>query len=272
MAQAVCFWTAVAFYALSTGLFFVGLAFERAAAGRLGLRLAGAALLPHAMALGARWSEVGHGPFSTRYEVLSANAFVLVVLFLLAALVAPGLRGLGAFVMPAVLLMLGFAVDTFGVRHEVPVIFKSAWLYVHIGFAKAFGAATLLAAAAAAAYLAKERTAGRFERLPSAARLDLYAHQFLLLAFLFLGVMIVAGSLWAHQSWGRYWAWDPIETAALSTWIAYGVILHMRILHRWSGRRMAWLTFVALALMLITLYVVVLVAPTIHDFYMVGQA
>jgi ABC-type transport system involved in cytochrome c biogenesis permease subunit len=111
----------------------------------------------------------------------------------------------------------------------------------------------------------------RWERLPAAERLDLYAHQFLLMAFLFLGVMIVAGSLWAHQSWGRYWAWDPIETSALGTWIAYGVILHFRVLHGWSGRRMAWMTFVAFGLMVMTLYVVVLVVPTIHNFYMVGE-
>lgn len=271
MAQSLAFWAAVTLYALGTLGFFVWLSFRKEAAARWAAVASAAGLVPHALALGLRWQEVGHGPFSTRYEVLSANAFVLVALFLLSALVAPPLRALGAFVMPAVFLMLGFAVDTFGLRNEVPVIFKSYWLYLHIGFAKAFGAATLLAAASAAAYLAKSRDATRFERLPAAERLDLYTHQFLLVAFLFLGVMIVAGSLWAHQSWGRYWAWDPIETSALATWIAYGVILHFRILHGWGGRRMAWLTFVAFGLMLVTLYVVVLVVPTIHNFYMVGR-
>ena len=197
--------------------------------------------------------------------------YALVAFFLLAQAWAPPLRALGAFVLPAAFLMLGWAVDTFGVRNEVPVIFKSFWLYLHIGFAKAFGAATLLAAAAALGYVLKAREPAGWERLPAAERLDLYAHQFLLVAFLFLGVMIVAGSLWAHQSWGRYWAWDPIETSALGTWIAYGVILHFRVLHGWSGRRMAWMTFLAFGLMVMTLYVVVLVVPTIHNFYMVGE-
>jgi ABC-type transport system involved in cytochrome c biogenesis permease subunit len=271
MAQSVTFWTAVTLYACATILFFVWLAFRRESAARWGLGAAAAALLPHCASLALRWQEVGHGPFSTRYEVLSANAFVLVALFLLSQLWAPPLRGLGAFVMPAVFLMMGLAVDTFGLRNEVPIIFKSVWLYLHIGFAKAFGGATLLAAASALAYLLKSRDPRRWDRLPLAERLDLYAHQFLLVAFLFLGVMIVAGSLWAHQSWGRYWAWDPIETSALSTWIGYGVILHFRILHGWGGRRMAFLTFVAFAMMVVTLYVVVLVTPTIHNFYMVGR-
>ena len=54
------------------------------------------------------------------------------------------------------------------------------------------------------------------------------------------------------------------------TWLSYGVILHFRVLHHWSGRRMAWLNLFAFALAVFTLYVVVMVLPTIHNFYMVG--
>lgn len=268
--QTFAFWAAATCYALATALFFAEAAFRRRTAGAWGLALAALGLVPHATALALRWSEVGHGPFSSRYEVLSANAFLLVIVYLVSTAFARSLRPLGAFVMPAAFLLLGWAVDTMGVKHEVPIIFKSYWLWLHIGFAKLYGAATIMAAACAAAFLVRERRPERLARLPAPEKLDLYAHQFLLVSFLFLGVMIVAGSLWAHQSWGRYWAWDPIETSALATWIALGVILHFRILHGWSRRRMAWLTFVALALMVVTLYVVVLVAPTIHNFYMVG--
>lgn len=268
--QTLAFWAAVTCYAAGTVLFFLQAAFGREASGRWGRRVAALGLVPHLAALGLRWAEVGHGPFSTRYEVLSANAFLLVALFLLATLWAPGLRALGAFVLPAAFLLMGWAVDTMGVRNEVPIIFRSYWLWLHIGFAKLYGAATILAAACAAAYLIKVDHPHRLARLPASQKLDLYAHQFLLVSMLFLGVMIVAGSLWAHQSWGRYWAWDPIETSALSTWIGLGVILHFRILHGWSARRMAWLTLVALLLMVVTLYVVVLAVPTIHNFYLVG--
>lgn len=269
--QSAAFWAAATCYAVATALFFAEAAFRKRGAGAWGHAVAAIGLLPHLTAIAMRWSEVGHGPFSTRYEVLSANSFLLVAVYLAAARVAPGLRPLGAFVLPASFLMMGWAVDTMGVRNEVPIIFRSYWLWLHIGFAKLYSAATVIAAACAAAYLAKERQPGRLERFPAPAKLDLYAHQFLLVSFLFLGVMIAAGSLWAHQSWGRYWAWDPIETTALSTWVALGVILHFRILHGWPPRRMAWLTLLALAFMIVTLYVVVLVTPTIHNFYMVGE-
>jgi ABC-type transport system involved in cytochrome c biogenesis permease subunit len=83
--------------------------------------------------------------------------------------------------------------------------------------------------------------------------------------------MIAAGALWAHQSWGRYWGWDPMETSALVTWIVFAIVLHFRVLHRWSGRRMAWLTVVALGFALVTTFVVAIVVPTIHNSYMVGS-
>jgi ABC-type transport system involved in cytochrome c biogenesis permease subunit len=214
---------------------------------------------------------VGHGPYNTRYEVLSAQAFLLVAAWAVAAAWSRHLRAMGALVMPVAFLLMGFGVSTFANRHEVPVIFKSWWLILHIGFAKLFGATVVLAALCAIAFLWKRRRPGSLAQLPDLPRLDLYAHQFLLSAFLFLGVMIAAGALWANQSWGRYWGWDPIETTSLVTWVAYGVILHFRVLHRWEGPRMARLTLVALVLAIVTLYVVAVMVPTIHNSYMVGH-
>lgn len=269
--QSIVFWAAATLYAASTIAFLWAFAFGHARAARGGTWLAAAGLLPHAAAILLRWLEVGHGPYSSRYEVLSANAFLLVGGLLLAVVVIRGIEGLGALIMPVAFLMMGFAATAFDLKYEVPIIFKSYWLFLHILFAKAFGVTVLLSAATAAAYLVRVRDGQRLTRLPAPERLDVYAHQFLLVAFLFLGVMIVAGSIWAHQSWGRYWAWDPIETSSLVTWIGMGIVLHFRALHRWSGRRMAYLTFVAFALSMITVYIVTLVAPTIHDFYMVGK-
>ncbi len=269
--QTIAFWSAATLYALATICFFAGFAFDKTSATRAGTWLAATALVPHAIAIGLRWSEVAHGPYSTRYEVLSANAFLLVTGLLIATAIVRQLEGLGALILPVTFLMMGVAAGTFNVKYEVPIIFKSYWLFLHILFAKAFGVSILLAAATAAAYLIRTSNASRLSRLPSPERLDVYSHQFLLIAFLFLGVMIAAGSIWAHESWGRYWAWDPIETSSLVTWIVMGIILHFRVLHHWSGRRMAYLAFVALGFSVTTVYIVTVVAPTIHDFYMVGR-
>jgi ABC-type transport system involved in cytochrome c biogenesis permease subunit len=269
--QSILFWTATTLYAFATALFFVWAAFKKEGAGAAGYWVTIAALPPHAAALAMRWAEVGHGPYSSRYEVLSANAFVLAVLFCVIAGNRKELKGLGAFVLPAAFLLMGWAVSSFGLKYEVPIIFKSYWLLLHIGFAKAFAATVVLAAGCAVAFLIKSGADGRLAMLPVADKLDRYSHQFLLISFFFLGVMIAAGSLWAHQSWGRYWAWDPIETSSLTAWIAFGVILHFRVIHHWTGRRMAYLTLVAFGFAVTVLYVVTLLVPTIHNSYMVGQ-
>ncbi len=269
--QSLLFWTAVTLYAFATALFFFWAAFKKESTGTWGFRLTLAALFPHAITLVMRWVEVGHGPYSSRYEVLSANAFVLVACYAGVVRAKKELQGLGAFVLPAAFLLMGWAVSAYGLKYEVPIIFKSYWLLLHIGFAKAFAATVLLAAGCAVAYLIKTGSEQRLSMLPAAPELDEYSHRFLLVSFLFLGVMIAAGSLWAHQSWGRYWAWDPIETTSLTAWIAFGVILHFRVIHRWSGRRMAYLTLVAFCFSIMVLYVVTLVVPTIHNSYMVGR-
>ncbi len=49
------------------------------------------------------------------------------------------------------------------------------------------------------------------------------------LGFWILGVGIVCGAVWADQSWGRPWGWDPKETFALVTWIVYLIVVHVRV-------------------------------------------
>ncbi|MGH7215269.1 MAG: cytochrome c biogenesis protein CcsA, partial [Tepidisphaeraceae bacterium] len=48
------------------------------------------------------------------------------------------------------------------------------------------------------------------------------------LAFWVLGVGIICGAIWADESWGRPWGWDPKETFALVTWIVYLIVVHVR--------------------------------------------
>lgn len=60
--------------------------------------------------------------------------------------------------------------------------------------------------------------------LAAVSRLLLYP------AVWFLGVGIFLGAVWANQSWGSYWSWDPKETWALVTLLIYALPLHSRSL------------------------------------------
>ncbi len=73
-------------------------------------------------------------------------------------------------------------------------------------------------------------------RLPDAALLDMLAYRSVMVAFTFVGLLIVTGAIWAHYAWGRYWGWDPKETGSLVIWFVYAAYLHTRITHGLSGR------------------------------------
>ncbi len=61
------------------------------------------------------------------------------------------------------------------------------------------------------------------------ANLDACNLVVLQLAFWILGAGIIFGAIWADQSWGRPWGWDPKETFALVTWIVYLIVVHVRV-------------------------------------------
>jgi ABC-type transport system involved in cytochrome c biogenesis permease subunit len=50
----------------------------------------------------------------------------------------------------------------------------------------------------------------------------------LMIGLLMLTIGSFIGGVWANESWGRYWGWDPKETWALVTILVYSIILHLR--------------------------------------------
>lgn len=70
------------------------------------------------------------------------------------------------------------------------------------------------------------------------------------MAFWMLGVGILCGAVWADQSWGRPWGWDPKETFALVTWIVYLVIVHVRLIIKQKSDTTALLALAGCGIML----------------------
>ena len=77
---------------------------------------------------------------------------------------------------------------------------------------------------------------------------------------------MIFGAIWAEQSWGRYWAWDPKETWAFITWVAFAGYLHARATVGWRGRRAAILAVAGFAALVFNLVVVNLFAASIHGY------
>jgi cytochrome c-type biogenesis protein CcsB len=86
------------------------------------------------------------------------------------------------------------------------------------------------------------------------------------LAFWTLGIGIVLGAIWADQSWGRFWAWDPKETFALVTWIAYLIIVHVRVATQDKAWWTAVLSIIGFFLMLFNWIGVNYFLPGLHSY------
>ena len=67
------------------------------------------------------------------------------------------------------------------------------------------------------------------------------------LAFLTIGMLF--GALWAKEAWGHYWSWDPKETWAAITWLAYLLFIHYRQLPRHHERLALWILVISFALL-----------------------
>ncbi|MBX7100324.1 MAG: cytochrome c biogenesis protein CcsA [Myxococcaceae bacterium] len=73
--------------------------------------------------------------------------------------------------------------------------------------------------------------------------------------FLFLSIGIILGSWWAYAvlGWGGYWAWDPVENAALLPWIAITAFLHSTMVLERKGSLKLWTLALGLAAFVLTI-------------------
>lgn len=80
--------------------------------------------------------------------------------------------------------------------------------------------------------------------IPSLAQLDVLIYRVVAVGLPLLTLGIITGAMWAHESWGSYWQWDPKETAALTSWIVYAIYMHLHTRNAWKGVRTAWVSAV----------------------------
>ena len=190
-------------------------------------------------------------PWGNMYEfsITGALAFTGAYIF---ALWKYKIRWLGLPVSISVLLTLGTAITVLYVPSAplVPAL-KSAWLVIHVSAAIISGGVFLLANCIAATYLILDRyeeNSGRpvwALKLPSLEALDQLSYRLVALVFPLWTFSVIAGAIWAEAAWGRYWGWDPKETWAFITWVAYAAYLHARVTVGWRGRKAAWLCLFA---------------------------
>ncbi len=200
----------------------------------------------------ARWIETGHGPFSSMYEFAIAFAWGTVVMgfFFQRRYRTGAFRNIGLFI--ALLLLIFASVKYTQPEPLVPALQQSILLSVHVSSAIiAYGTLTIGFGAAVLFLMQQKRNS---VLLPPKEVLETVSYQSVIIGFPFLTALIILGALWADIAWGRYWAWDPKETASLVTWLLYAAFLHARLVRGWRGTRSALLLIIGFAAILLTFF------------------
>lgn len=199
-----------------------------------------------------RTVATGHGPFANMYEFSIAFAWGTLAMYLYFER-RYHQRMLGLIALPVALAMLLYAMTIPStIDPLVPALQNNLLLSVHVAVAiVAYGTFTIAFAAAVLYLVQGER--GRFG-LPNRELLDEISYKAVMVGFPFLTLTIVLGAVWAEVAWGRYWSWDPKETASLVTWLIYGSYLHARVIRGWRGERAAYLLLLGFAAVLFTYF------------------
>ncbi len=207
-----------------------------------------------------RGLAAGHWPLTNRYEFALCFAWTIATIYLLLEATWRERRA-GACVLGVALLVATYAVTRPASEQSVASLLpalRSAWLQVHVlsallgygafGVAAGLGLARLVSPGRESPLAGTERGPGGEVR----EEIERSMERAVALGFPWLTLSILAGAIWAQNAWGRYWGWDPKETWALVTWLWYLLILHLRPLRNWRGRRLAGLVVIGLGVVIFT--------------------
>lgn len=192
------------------------------------------ALAAIAIGIAMRWVRLGHGPFLNMFEILSSSLLSLGVLWRAAAIRLPVLQGSGPPVLSLLALLGLWLLAVEPADTHLPPTYEMPVLWFHVALGKVFLACALVATGLAGVMLGRATSRGArwFRRMPADSAIDALAWRFMLAALVFESLMLIAGAVWAQDAWGRFWAWDPLETWAFVTWLTLVAAVHARITWR----------------------------------------
>jgi cytochrome c-type biogenesis protein CcsB len=165
----------------------------------------------------------------------------------------------GGFVLGLAAIFLAYGVTwNEGTMPPVPSL-QSYWAKIHVPLVVSSYAAFLVSFVFSCIYLFKYYAEARLATvpagggsavgswmgtLPSLPQLDNIVYRAVAIGLPLISIGIITGAMWAKESWGAYWQWDPKETAALFSWIIYLAYMHLHTRHAWRGLRTNWVSVV----------------------------
>jgi cytochrome c-type biogenesis protein CcsB len=192
----------------------------------------------HGIGLGMRWYISGHAPWSDGYEALLFIAWVGVLaglLFAKKSMAALGATGILAFFLLYVAHLNNLDPQ---ITNLVPVL-QSYWLKIHVavitGSYAFLGLGAVLAIVNLLLYIFKT-TKNKIRLSLHIEELSYIIEMTSTIGLFMLTIGTFLGGIWANESWGRYWGWDPKETWALVSILVYAILLHLRFIPALKGK------------------------------------
>ncbi|WP_233702478.1 cytochrome c biogenesis protein [Hyunsoonleella flava] len=179
-----------------------------------------------------RWYVSQHAPWSNGYEMLVFVSWVLVLCGLFTFRKSDFALPLATLFSGALLFVSYLDWLSPEITNLMPVL-KSFWLKVHV--ATIVSSYAPLALSAILGFMALLLTIFKTKKTKKVMDIKIKELTYINEISMTIGLFVLAigtflGGIWANESWGRYWAWDPKETWALISIIMYAIVLHLRLI------------------------------------------
>lgn len=209
----------------------------------------------HAFGLGLRWYISGYAPWTNSYESMVYVAWAIALgglLFAFRTRVVPALASLLAGVL---LFVSGLNQMSPEITPLVPVL-QSWWLMLHVAvIMSGYGFFFVSALMGLFNMVLMIVGQGRERIRATVKELTVLNEMAMILGLMLMTIGTFLGAVWANESWGRYWGWDPKETWALISVVVYTIVLHLRFIPGWKSK---WLfnllSLLAIASVLMTYF------------------
>lgn len=250
-----------------------------------------------------RWIDSGHFPLSSLYESLLFLCWAITFIYLILENFV-NTEILGVLVSPLILCILAFTgfslpIELQATKPLVPAL-QSNWLFMHVSVMMLSYASLLIGSLLSVSYLViykflskkyisqnsqleQSSVNGKLMQLGEAPATSFDQENFLKIqkflnifdnlsyrtigiGFCFLTLGILSGAVWANETWGTYWSWDPKETWALITWLTFAAYLHTRLLYGWQGVKPAGIASFGFLLVWICYLGVNLLGKGLHSY------
>ena len=219
----------------------------------------------HTGGLAARWFISGHAPWSDAYESMIYVAWATQFFGLVFGRKSVLTMASTAFVAGMILMIAHWNWMDPAIANLQPVL-DSYWLMIHVAvIVGSYGpfALGMIIGVVALLLMVIASPQNKQKIKLQIKELTIINELALTVGLIMLTIGNFLGGMWANESWGRYWGWDPKETWALISIMVYAFVIHMRLI---PGLRGPWIfnlmSVVAFASILMTYFGV--------NFYLVG--